>query len=180
MTEGPHAVSRYLSYLLRHNPGAVGVTLDHAGWVDVDTLLAATAAHGRSIDRVTLERLAAPTGTGKRRFELVAGRIRAAQGHSIPIELGLEPATPPALLYHGTVARLLPGIRADGLLPMGRHHVHLSANTQDATAVGARRGRPVVLTVDAAAMHGTGATFYRATNGVWLTDHVRPEHIQFP
>jgi putative RNA 2'-phosphotransferase len=172
------ALSKLLAYVLRHNPGAVGVRLDEAGWIDVDTLLDALAAHGRPTDEATLHRLAA--GTDKRRFEIVGSRIRAAQGHSVPVDLGLEPAVPPPVLYHGTVRRFLDGIRASGLLPRGRHHVHLSATPETASIVGARRGDPVVLTIDAAAMHRDGAVFYRAANGVWLTALVPPDRITYP
>jgi putative RNA 2'-phosphotransferase len=164
--------SRFLAYVLRHHPQTVGITLDEGGWVEVPTLLAALAAHGRPMDRALLARLVA--GTDKRRFQLDGDRIRAAQGHSVPVDLGLEPVTPPAVLYHGTVARFLPAIRAEGLRPGRRRHVHLSTDAQTAATVGARRGPPVVLTVDAAGMHQAGHRFYRADNGVWLTRAVPP------
>jgi putative RNA 2'-phosphotransferase len=105
------------------------------------------------------------------------GLIRAAQGHSVPVDLRLDPLPPPAVLYHGTVRRFLAAIRADGLRRGRRGHVHLSADPDTATAVGARRGHPVVLRVDAAGMHRAGHPFYRAANGVWLTDHVPPQWI---
>ena len=41
----------------------------------------------------------------------------------------------------------------------------------------ARREAPVILTVDAAAMHAAGHAFYQAANGVWLTDHVTPGYL---
>jgi putative RNA 2'-phosphotransferase len=172
------ADSRFLAYVLRHDPSAVGVTLDGGGWVAVDVLLAALGRYGRGLSRDALEGLVA--GGDKRRFELRDGRIRAAQGHSVPVDLGLEPETPPAVLYHGTVARFLPGIRAYGLRPGRRTHVHLSADEESAVAVGARRGAPVVLRVDAAGMHHRGLLFYRAANGVWLTAHVPPQWIAPP
>ena len=167
--------SKFLSYVLRHNPDAVGVRLDAGGWIEVETLLAALAAHGRPIGGDTLDALLA--GTDKRRLELRDGRIRAAQGHSVPVDLGLDPVPPPDVLYHGTVARFLPGILAGGLRPGRRSHVHLSVDEQTATIVGARRGAPVILRVDAAGMHRAGHDFYRAANGVWLTAAVAPEWI---
>jgi putative RNA 2'-phosphotransferase len=122
-----------------------------------------------------LERVVA--GTDKKRFELDGDRIRAAQGHTVPVDLDLPPATPPPLLYHGTVARFLPSILSTGLQPRGRHHVHLSPDPETATRVGARRGEPVILRIDAAAMHAAGHVFHRAANGVWLTSHVPPRYI---
>jgi putative RNA 2'-phosphotransferase len=168
-------VSKLLAAVLRHRPGSIGIALDDGGWVDIDTLLRALDAHGHAIDRADLDRVVA--GTDKQRFQVEAGRIRAAQGHSVAVDLGLAPVPPPAVLFHGTVARFLPGIRARGLMPGGRRQVHLSADEPTARGVGARRGEPVVLRVDAGGMHARGHLFYRAANGVWLTDRVPPEWI---
>ncbi|WP_341716678.1 RNA 2'-phosphotransferase [Micromonospora sp. FIMYZ51] len=178
MTRRLTSTSKFLAYVLRHHPEAVGITLDHGGWVEVEVLCAALVRHGRPVDPELLDRLVA--GTDRQRFELRDGRIRAAQGHSIHVDLQLEPVTPPPLLYHGTVARFLPGIRVDGLRPRGRTHVHLSVDVATATAVGARRGDPIVLSIDAAGMHAGGCTFYRAANGVWLTSRVPPHWIALP
>jgi putative RNA 2'-phosphotransferase len=168
-------LSRYLTYVLRHRPDEIGITLDPAGWVEVDTLLAALARHGRPVTRAALDRVVA--GTDKVRLQVEGGRIRAAQGHSVPVDLDLPPVPPPPVLYHGTVERYLAGILAGGLQPRGRHHVHLSADPATAATVGARRGRPVVLRVDAAGMHGAGYTFHQAANGVWLTASVPPRWL---
>jgi putative RNA 2'-phosphotransferase len=178
MTDDLTRVSRFLSYVLRHRPDAVGLSLDPGGWVSVDTLLAALAAHGRPITRDTLDALVA--GTDKVRLERVGDRIRAAQGHTVPVELELPPVTPPDVLYHGTVARFLPDILAAGLHPRGRHHVHLSADAETAAGVGARRGSPIVLVIDAAGMNHNGQIFHRAANGVWLTADVPPQWIHPP
>lgn len=171
-------VSKYLSRHLRHDPGRIGVELDPHGWVVVDTLLAAAAAHGFAITRAELELVVA--GNDKQRFALRDGRIRANQGHSVPVDLDLPVAVPPPYLYHGTVTRSLAPIRAEGLRPMGRHHVHLSADRETATRVGARRGRPVVLAVDAGAMHEDGHAFRVSSNGVWLVDAVPVTYLRFP
>jgi putative RNA 2'-phosphotransferase len=175
MTDDLTATSRFLSYVLRHNPAAIGLTLQDGGWVDVDTLLAAVARYNRPIDRHTLERLVA--GTDKQRLQQHGDRIRAAQGHSIPVDLHLDPVTPPAVLYHGTADRFLTNIMTNGLVPGRRNHVHLSAELHTATAVGTRHGRPVVLAIDAAGMDRDGHVFYHAANGVWLTAHVPPQRI---
>jgi putative RNA 2'-phosphotransferase len=178
MTDELVRVSRFLSFVLRHGPDVIGLGLDEAGWVAIDELIAAAGRHGRPIRRDILDRVVA--GTDKRRFEVRDGRIRAAQGHSVPIDLRLEPAEPPPVLYHGTVARSVGAILAEGLRPGARNHVHLSADAEAATAVGARRGAPVVLRIDAAGMRRHGHTFYRAANGVWLTDRVLPQWISPP
>ncbi|MEU3144366.1 MULTISPECIES: RNA 2'-phosphotransferase [unclassified Streptomyces] len=171
-------VSKYLARHLRHQPEAIGLTLDEAGWVEIETLIAAAAAHGFRFTRAELDHVV--TANDKQRFATEGTRIRASQGHSIEVDLGLPPATPPPYLFHGTVARHLAAIRAEGLLPMNRHDVHLSADRATATRVGARRGRPVVLPVDAAAMDRDGHVFRVSANGVWLTGTVPPGYLRFP
>jgi putative RNA 2'-phosphotransferase len=166
----PVATSKFLSYVLRHHPEAVGLELDPAGWVAIDVLLAALAGHGRPLHRSELDRLVAEAP--KRRFEVHSGRIRAAQGHSVEVDLQLPPTAPPPVLFHGTVARAVDSIRTGGLVRGQRRFVHLSADRETAAEVGARRGRPVVLRIDAAGLHAAGSAFYRASNGVWLTLHV--------
>ncbi|MCC3779061.1 RNA 2'-phosphotransferase [Streptomyces sp. UNOB3_S3] len=171
-------ISKYLSKHLRHQPGRIGIELDPQGWVDVGTLLAAAAAHGFPFSRAELDHVVA--ANDKQRFAIEGGRIRARQGHSVPVDLGLPAAEPPPYLYHGTVARNIAAIRAEGLRPMGRHHVHLSADRATAERVGARRGRPVILSVDAGAMHRAGHAFRVTGNGVWLTEAVPPRFLRFP
>ncbi|MEE1754310.1 RNA 2'-phosphotransferase [Streptomyces sp. SP18CS02] len=171
-------VSKYLSKHLRHQPERIGLALDANGWTGIDDLLRATAAHGFAISRAELEHVVAVND--KRRFTIDGDRIRANQGHTVEVDLDLPPATPPAYLYHGTVAGSLASIRGEGLRPMARHHVHLSPDRETATRVGARRGRPVVLSVDAGAMHRDGHVFHVTANGVWLTDAVPPAYLRFP
>ncbi|MEW2510187.1 RNA 2'-phosphotransferase [Streptomyces sp. NPDC046870] len=171
-------VSKYLSRHLRHQPERIGLTPDPGGWVEIGTLIDAAAVHGFPFTREELDHVVA--ANDKRRFAVEDGRIRASQGHSIEVDLGLPPATPPPYLYHGTVARHLDAIRAEGLRPMNRHAVHLSADRETATRVGARRGRPVVLSVDSGAMHRDGHVFHVSANGVWLTETVPARYLRFP
>ncbi len=176
-------VSKYLSKHLRHQPERIGLTLDENGWVPVEELLRAAARHGFAFSRAELDHVVA--ANDKRRFTIEGGaaggtgadRIRANQGHTVTVDLDLPPAEPPAYLYHGTVARVMDAIRAEGLRPMARHHVHLSPDRETATRVGARRGRPLVLTVDAGAMHRVGHVFRVTANGVWLADAVPPQFL---
>lgn len=169
--------SRFLSLVLRHQPGAAGVALDANGWVAVDALLDGARRANRAI---TLEELREIVETNdKRRFALSEDgrRIRASQGHSVAVDIGMPPAEPPEFLYHGTVERFLAAILVEGLCKMARQHVHLSADRKTAARVGQRRGKPVILRVAAAAMRRAGATFYLSENGVWLTDQVAPEFL---
>lgn len=165
-------LSKRLAKALRHDPAHLGLTLDAAGWTDVSAVLA-----GLRIDRATLDTVVAENNKQRFAYDDTGTRIRASQGHSVPVDLGLTPATPPDVLYHGTVAAVLPSIEADGLRPMNRHHVHLSATRETAVAVGARRGKPVILVIDAARMASDGHVFHVSANGVWLTDHVPPRYF---
>ena len=169
--------SKLLSLVLRHRPDLAGLTLGAGGWVAVDDLLAGLARMGRPLDRAALERIVA--GSDKKRFTLSedGARIRAAQGHSIEVDLGLAPSRPPDLLFHGTAEASLPAILAEGLRPEGRQHVHLSPDRTTALVVGRRHGRPVVLRVEAFAMHRDGLPFWQADNGVWLTEAVPPRYL---
>jgi putative RNA 2'-phosphotransferase len=169
--------SKFLSYVLRHAPDSIGLTLGPGGWVEVDRLLACSAAAGKPIDPATLAQIVATSDKKRFTLSVEGSRIRAAQGHSVEVELGLEPVIPPATLYHGTASRFLGAIRIHGLTPGRRQQVHLSSDEETATAVGQRHGRPVVLRVRAGAMHEAGHRFFRADNGVWLTDRVPPEYL---
>ncbi|WP_326604730.1 RNA 2'-phosphotransferase [Streptomyces sp. NBC_01799] len=171
-------VSKYLSKHLRHHPERIGIALDANGWVLIDELLRATARHNFPITRAELDHVVAVND--KQRYAIEGDRIRASQGHTVQVDLDLPPVEPPAYLYHGTVGRSLDAIRTEGLRPMNRRHVHLSTDRETATHVGARRGRPVILSVDAAAMHRAGHVFYVSANGVWLTEAVPPEFLRFP
>ena len=162
--------SKRLSFLLRHRPEAAGLRLDPHGWVDVDALLAALARTGTRLSEADLRRVVAEND--KQRFELRDGRIRAQQGHSVRVDLQLRPRTPPAVLWHGTVERSVEAVLREGLRPGKRTHVHLSADEETARRVGARRGRPVVLAVDAQGAAAAGVAFALSGNGVWLADHV--------
>lgn len=169
--------SKLLSLVLRHRPEAIGLSLDEGGWAKVDELLLRLQAAGKPIDCAVLEEIVAKSDKKRFAFSSDRTRIRASQGHSIGVDLGLQPAAPPPQLFHGTASRFLDSILASGLEPRERHHVHLSADIDTATSVGRRHAQPVVLAVDAGGMHAAGLRFYRSENGVWLTDAVPPRYL---
>jgi putative RNA 2'-phosphotransferase len=171
-------VSKYLSKHLRHQPERLGLKLAAGGWVEVDALLEACAKNNFPVTREELDEVVARND--KRRFSFdEAGRlIRANQGHSVEVDLQLERASPPAVLYHGTTERNARPILEGGLRRMARHHVHLSSDVETAKKVGARRGRPVVFEVNAQAMAAEGHAFYLSANGVWLVESVPPQHLR--
>ncbi len=154
------------------------MTLDQDGWVDIHAVISGAAASGRQLDMALLQAVVAQSD--KQRFTLSDDglRIRAAQGHSTPtVALQHQALRPPQMLYHGTATRFLEAILAQGLQPGQRHHVHVSADPQTATTVGARHGTPVALGVHSLQMHDAGFGFFQADNGVWLTPHVPPNYL---
>lgn len=172
--------SKFLSLVLRHQPEKIDISLDDAGWVDVDVLLRATARHGKRISRETLDYVVRTNDKQRFSFSEDERRIRANQGHSVDVDLGYKQAEPPEILLHGTPTRFIESIRRDGLKKMNRHHVHLHADEATVVAVGSRRGNPVLLKVRALEMARQGHKFFVTPNNVWLTDHVPVEFIEFP
>lgn len=166
--------SKFLSYVLRHKPESIGLGLDPEGWASISELI------DKASIPITLELLnEVVTTNDKKRFAISSDGlfIRANQGHSIKVDLGLEPKEPPEFLYHGTATRFLTSIKEKGLVPKNRQYVHLSIDQETAVKVGQRHGKPVVLTIPALQMHKHGHQFFQAQNGVWLTDNVPKEYI---
>jgi putative RNA 2'-phosphotransferase len=171
---------KFLSLVLRHKPETIGLILDANGWANVNELIRLANRHGNPLTRPLLERVVAENDKQRFAFSDDGQRIRANQGHSVEIDLDLPASAPPELLYHGTATGFVASIRAAGLHAGNRRHVHLSLDVATATKVGRRHGHPVVLVVRAGQMAAAGHKFFRAANGVWLTDRVPVEYIGFP
>lgn len=178
MSRDDTALSKTLSYWLRHKSDAAGLDLDPAGWTRIEAVLAAFAAEGRPVDRDSLLRVVATSDKARFEIDPVQGLIRARQGHSVAVAGDWVRSPPPEHLWHGTVERALAAILAEGLRAMTRHHVHLSPDPETARIVGARRGRPVILRVAAGRLAATGHPFWVTGNGVWLAEHVPPDAIE--
>lgn len=168
-----------MSYVLRHKPEELGLTLEKGGWTSLDTLMEGMVARGYVVDLAVIQDVV--DTSEKKRFAISEDgtKIRANQGHSTKVDLELKKEIPPFELYHGTVAKAIADIKKDGLQKMNRHHVHLSPDKQTAITVGSRRGVPIILQIKARAMNTDGFEFYKSENGVWLTDHVPPSYIIF-
>ncbi len=171
--------SKFLSFVLRHKPEAIGLTLDAEGWANIDLLMACVVKSGHTLTRLTLQKIVETSD--KKRFTISEDglHIRAAQGHSTQdVTIMYVEKTPPEFLYHGTATRFLMSIREQGLLPGSRHYVHLSENKETATMVGRRYGKPITLKIKSLLMHRQGFKFYQADNGVWLTKSVPTVFLQ--
>ncbi len=172
--------SKFLSYVLRHAPESIGLSLDQQGWAEIGELLEKVRIEGHALDLAGLQRIVAESD--KKRFTISEDgkRIRAAQGHSVNVDLGLQPSQPPDTLYHGTATRFLESIKTQGLVSGSRQQVHLSNDVATAQNVGQRHGKPVVLTINTGRMFADGQKFYFTDNSVWLTDAVPASYISFP
>ncbi|WP_439132039.1 RNA 2'-phosphotransferase [Polaribacter sp.] len=168
-------ISKFLSLILRHQPEKIGLQLDKNGWAWVIDILE------KSKLKFTLKELEEIVMTNdKKRFSFNDDKtkIRANQGHSLKtINLELKTQVPPKVLFHGTIEKFIPSIKLEGLQKMNRQHVHLSPDQETAIKVGSRRGKPIILSINALQMHNEGYAFYHSENGVWLTDNVPVDFI---
>ena len=171
-------LSKFLSLVLRHKPEALGFSLDKEGWASVAELMEKMQQKGMDVDLKQLQKVVATNDKQRFSFSADGTKIRANQGHSLPIELGLEPVTPPATLYHGTAIQNISSILKNGLERRKRQHVHLSQDAETARKVGQRHGKPVILMIRSEQMHREGHLFYHSANGVWLTEAAPPKFIE--
>lgn len=173
---GDKSTSKYISLILRHRPEVIGISLDEHGWAVVEELIrGVNKTH--PLDMEALERIVAEDEKQRYSFNEDKTLIRANQGHSIPVDVELPEVIPPDVLYHGTGHKYKDSIDELGLIPKTRLYVHLSGDVETARKVGQRHGKPVIYTVDAAAMHADGYRFFRSVNGVWLTKRVPKEYL---
>lgn len=164
-----------LSYLLRHKPEDANLTLNKQGWCTTASIVSNT-------DFTLEELIAIVESDSKGRYSFCdefKTCIRANQGHSVSgVDLTFKKVTPPPILFHGTSKKALPDILRQGLLPMTRHHVHLSADYDTAIAVGSRRKSEVVIfEVNTLAMVRDGIEFFISDNGVYLVDSVHKKYL---
>lgn len=171
-------LSKYLSYILRHKPEDIGLTLDSSGWASTKELISKINSNGKyKITMSILEEIVRTDDKQRYAFNDDKSRIRANQGHSFVTKIQYTATTPPEFLYHGTSTAMLDTICRDGIKPMKRQYVHLSEDLDTAFKVGKRHGNPVVIIINARALSDNGTNFYLADNGVWLTDYIGPNDL---
>ncbi len=172
-------VSKFIALVLRHKPEEIDIKLDDHGWVSTNDLLAGLKQRFADMSLSVLKEIVAEDTKGRYSFNQTGHKIRANQGHSLEIDLGLAPVDPPEFLYHGTAKKTEWLIRRDGILPMSRQYVHLSNDRETAVTVGKRHGEPVVIVVQSGKMAENGVPFFRSDNGVWLTERVSVDYLAF-
>lgn len=167
-------VSRYMSYLLRHNPQ--GLSMDEHGFVNLDKLVEKINQRFRVNKIFVLEIV---ERNGRKRFEVVDNKIRALYGHTVPVKLEFEEDKTVKVLYHGTTPQAASKILREGLKPMKRKWVHLSPTIEVAREVGMRRtDTPTILEVDVEAARKDGLKFFKATDKVYLCKNVPQKYIR--
>jgi len=171
------AASKFMSRVLRHSPKDAGLTLDENGWASTQALIDGMNKAGKTIDLEALKYVVEINDKQRFRFSDDYSKIRASQGHSVKVDLGLTPAQPPDVLYHGTATHFLDSIKKGGLISKKRHHVHLSKDRETAENVGGRHGLSVVLTINTIQMYADGYEFFLSDNEVWLTEVVPARYI---
>lgn len=173
-------LSKFLSLVLRHKPETINLQLDKNGWVNVTELLTKLNENGYKANMFILEDVVKYNDKKRFAFNDDKSMIRASQGHSVNIDLGLDTLTPPTILYHGTAKDTILLIKkSSGIKSMSRTHVHLSKDIETAFKVGKRHGHACVLIIDTERMYQDGYEFLQSENSVWLTKFVPTEYIKF-
>lgn len=174
-------ISKFLSMILRHRPEEVGIMLDEHGWADVEELIELSGENlGVNFTKEQLRQMIEENDKPRFSFNDDETKIKANYGHSVPVDLALEPATPPEILYHGTAIRFLENIQKEGIMRRARNYVHLSGDEETALEVGARHGKPIVLNVNTGKMARDGFTFFKTNDDTWLTEKVPKKYVDFP
>ncbi|MDX1991703.1 MAG: RNA 2'-phosphotransferase [bacterium] len=174
-------LSKFLSLMLRHKAVEFGLSLDSEGFTTLDSVW--QQIQKRYPDQYTMQdlnTLLEKSPDGKQRFEVIQGRIRALYGHSSVPEIEYPAVEPPEILYHGTTPQALASIREHGLNSQQRQYVHLSTDTERASTVAGRRGKPVLLVIRAKAAHAAGLIFHHPEPKHYLVKAIPPEFIEFP
>lgn len=170
-------LSKFISYILRHNPTSINIQLDENGYANVNELIAGIQKKGYNIDKEILEIIVNQDEKQRYAFNEDKTKIKANYGHSIDVKVDLEVVFPPVYLYHGTSKSNLDNILKEGIKKQNRKFVHLSIDEETALLVGKRHGEPVVLKIKAQEMAMDGVKFYKTNSNVWLTDYVGPEYL---
>ena len=171
-------ISRFISFVLRHKPEEIGITLDEHGWANVEELINALNTKKKQIDMEILEEIVCTDEKGRYSFNEDKTLIRANQGHSIQVDVELKEAEPPEILFHGTGEKYVESILQEGLIPKSRLYVHLSKDMETAVNVGSRHGKPHIFKVRTGEMFRQGCKFWLSENGVWLTRAVPIEYLE--
>ena len=167
-----------LSWLLRHDSKSFNKGLiDNHGWRNVEEILKGYHYTQELLDEIV-------ETNNKKRYEYNEDKtkIRARQGHSIPVDVELKEATDISnykpYLYHGTSDKFIEDIQKEGLISKSRLYVHLSPDIETAFNVGKRHGgKTFIITINALQMKLDGKKIYLSNNGVYNIESVEPKYF---
>lgn len=175
-----NSLSKEISYALRHAPWEYELELDENGWVELSQLLESLKLDNKWKNLTERDIVEMINQSDKKRHEIYYGKMRALYGHSTLNKIILEKKNPPEILYHGTARRFIDNIKLNGLLPMGRQYVHMSADVETAIIVGKRRDlKPVILKINSKKACNEGIDFYHGTDKIWLSEFIDVKYIDF-
>jgi len=186
MTNSQKHISKFISLILRHNPKKFNFNIEyHGAWANTQDLIELMKNNGKNVSIEDLEIVVLEDSKGRYSFNDDKSKIRANQGHSIDVDLGLKSLKTnelPTWLYHGTNSRFVDSILSSGLKPMSRQHVHLSDNIETALQVGDRRKKDdtethifKISTIEAV---NQGIEFFKSENGVYLANYIPAEILR--
>jgi putative RNA 2'-phosphotransferase len=166
------ALSKQLSWILRHEAERLNLAIDPEGYVRLDELLGVIRRDNPEVKEADIRAAVEEVEQRKQRFSIAGEWIRANYGHSLTMRIAQEVAVPPDELFHGTTVAALEIILREGLQPMQRQYVHLTLDTDLARSVGSRHGKACLVRVDARQARAAGVVFYRANRSFWLAEQV--------
>jgi putative RNA 2'-phosphotransferase len=166
------ALSKQLSWILRHEAERLDLAIDPEGYVRLDAVLDVIRRDHPRVTEADIRAVVEEVEQRKQRFSIAGEWIRANYGHSLAMRIAQEAAVPPDKLFHGTTVAALEAILREGLRPMQRQYVHLTPDAELARSVGSRHGKPCLVQVDARHAHAAGVVFYRANRSFWLAEQI--------
>lgn len=174
-------LSKFLALILRHKADDFNLQLDADGFVDVDHVWGIiNERYGNKFSYSDLESIVAGDKHGKKRYEIVDGKIRAMFGHSDVREITYPSVIPPKYLYHGTSLEAIKSIKVTGLKAQSRQYVHFTTNLNNAKRVASRHSKnTVILQIHALEAHNNGIVFHQPEAEHYLSKHIDPKYINF-
>lgn len=164
---------KILAYLLRHDKDYEFL---EGGYREISDLV---KNHGFTKEQ--LADLVENDDKGRYEFDndICPRKIRARQGHSVNVDVGLREAIPPKILYHGTSSRFIDKIKKEGIKKMSRLYVQLSESLETAIDVGKRHGGTTyIIEINTEKMISDNVKFFLSNNNVWLTEYIDPKYYE--
>ncbi|XP_052827416.1 tRNA 2'-phosphotransferase 1-like [Octopus bimaculoides] len=169
------ALSKYLSFILRHPKKDSRLQMDEEGYIYVKDILKTWKFRNLGLQDV----LHIVETNDKQRFAVKQDvyerfMIRATQGHSVEVNLRLEPILDPEhfpKVVHGTTYEAWQFIRCEGLKKMNRAYIHFAIGMPEDSGVisGMRSSSEICIFINLAKALYFGIKFFLSENMVILS-----------